>query len=89
MTGPVRRALHRRRYVRAYARRLAARGREVADLRTQVADLRGVLEQRLNRTAAELEHALWFITSRGLRPEYETEAAARRRADIERAREDA
>lgn len=84
MTGPVRRAVHRRAYVRRYARRLAARGREIADLRAAVDALRAELDTRLGRTRTELEHALWFITSRGLRPDYETEAAARRRAAAQR-----
>jgi hypothetical protein len=39
---------------------------------------------RREAAVRELGHALWFITSRGLRPEYETASAARRRAEGER-----
>ena len=87
MTGPVRRAIRRRAYVRRYARDLADHKAEVRALTRYVVHLRdNVLHARLDRALAELQHAVMFITARGLRGEYEAEAAARRRAHVARAR---
>lgn len=77
--------------VRRWARHAVHRGRaarrraaENAALRAEVDQLADVVRTRLWRTRDELEHALWFITSRGLRPEYELAAAARRRQAADR-----
>jgi hypothetical protein len=79
-----RHAAHRHRQARRSAARIQANARETRDLRAYVDMLRGVLETRLARTRAELEHALVFITARGLRDDWETASAARRRAEGER-----
>lgn len=69
-----------RRAARRAFRRSHLAAPTVAEWQEALDDIAGL---RLDRTRTELEHALWFITSRGMRAEYETAAADRRRIAAE------
>lgn len=84
--GPIRRALHRHWEARRYAREMRAKHAEVLAAMAEVGILRETVEQRLQRALDELDQTLAFIDRRGLRDDYEVEAAVRRRADVDRAR---